>query len=791
MAVSLTPKEDTKDVRKSLDANADVLSEEKGIRCCTDSVNSESEKRIECDLELKSSSPQCEVIIDKTVNSRQIASRIEECTLSNSEKPEEFKKKTDKEDKEKLIEKESLSAKVTEKSDEIKSLGLSLNDQTSIKERTPKLESPTEAKFKIQKDEISRNEENILPFVDEFKSPGLSSKGKSFSKENTSRSESPIRAKLVSKDSSLKSHPDRVSSPSNEIPADGIKSPGLSTKDRSFSKESTPGLKSPVKKKLFSKDSCTRSPELFVKSVSPSEKTSETKIKSPEPLVSSLRKNKFSEEDTSNLESPSRSKFTFKDNSEKSQVEKVTSPSTDGTKSPGLSVRDKPFIKERTPVLGSHRTKQKLTKNSSHITPKEKVVFPSSEISADAIDCLTPQNNTEANSEIDFWSEIKSQETMDNSEKIKSKPLELKEVLRTATIIKRAEPVIPVEETEDSKGITEACDQKADINKETTNNKSLEISNQTAEGFEKKSEDKMETNTINKKIYKPLEPLDLSRIRQSSDSIESPAVSHSLSEISTPLSEVSFSSLSEVQKRISTDTSIQDEDDGMATPTNESITKMKKWNNQDNLSNFNNLEKELTPSSVKKLISSTTSSPADSKKKKKKIVKRKKSSTKSDKNETNSVKPSSKLSNKSGSTLDSTTKMSNARSSPRDAPCRPSDLIRIFYTTPRQLLTATPRDLRKVRRAKVKKRKPPPSNASVSSDSTGSTNSTQSTTTSTEDGSNSMDEMEQKRMASTRSNDSGFDGSPRLSSTYFIYDTNCYVFSSFNAHFAFCISMIV
>lgn len=762
LAVSLARKVRTKDVRKYPTANADILSEEKDSLIHARSLDSDFEKKIKpdskkSDLELKSgsriSSPVShdDVIINKTAYSNESSPRIEEPTIPNREKPIENGKKISEE--ELVTPRENESPKEPEKNHDTKPSRLSLKDQTFQKENTP-IESPTRRKFKIPKDKNLANEEKVSSSTEGIKSPDLSSKDKAFSKESTPRLVSPIRAKLVSKDSSSKSHPVRVSSPSNEIPTDGIKSPEVSTKDLSITKENTSSLESQLTTKLVSNDSSLKSPGLSLKSVSPSKKVSKTGTKSPEglasPLLSPLRKDKSSKESTPNLDSPTKLKFTFKD-SVKSQVEKVTSPPTDEIKTP---VKDKPLLKEK--------KKLKLSRDTSPITPTEKL-DTSSEVPADVTDCDTPQNVTETSSEIDFWSEIKSKEDMDKS--AKSKPGELQE--RTATIIKRTDPVVPVAEDDISNIITNT----------TTGTKELQ-----------KPKDKIETNGVGRTFSKPLEPLDLSEIRQSSDSPESLPVSLSVSQVSTPLSGVS---LSDAQQQPSTDTSIQDEDDGLATPTNESITKMTKWNNHDNLSNLNDLEKELTTLSANKLISSTNSSPADSKKKKKKIVKRKKSSTKSDSNETGSVKPSRKVSDKKKSTPDSTMKTSNVRSSPRDAPCRPSDLMRIFYTTPRQLMTATPRDLRKVRRAKAKKRKPPPRNASIGSDSTGSTTSTQSTTTSTEDGSNSMDELEQKRMASTRSNDSGFDGSPRLSSTYLIYDCNCRGFSWFNAHFVFCISMRV
>lgn len=487
------------------------------------------------------------------------------------------------------------------------------------------------------------------------------------------------------------------------------------------------------------------------KKIEKNEKSLELEVSSKDKL--------FSKENTPRLESPIRAKLASKDSSLKSHPEGVSSLSneipTDGIKSPELSTNDTSFSNEKTQVLESlitinletpekfsplasneisskssdrvkkYKSKEKVSKKIiEKILPKKiEEVTSTNEFSIDHEN----SHDSEVNSEIDFWSEIKSEKKM--AEKSEAK-----------VAVKNEEIMNNIEEN----GI--------------------------------------KLNGIDKK----LEPLDLSRIRESMKSFESPSLP--TSGISTPLSEISQTNFSsEGLSLLSTDTSIIDEDDGLATPTNESITIMSKWNKQDNLSNLTDLEKDLSTLPMKKIINSTTSSPADSKKKKKKIIKRKKS--KSDKNDVDSVKSSTKLSKKKGFTPDSTMKMSNARSSPRDAPCRPSDLMRIFYTTPRQLMTATPRDLRKVRRAKVKKRKPPPRNASLSSDSTGSTTSTQSTNTSTEEGCNSMDELEQKRMASTRSNDSGFDGSPRLSSTY-ISISNFYFFFSFILFvLQFCISM--
>ena len=170
--------------------------------------------------------------------------------------------------------------------------------------------------------------------------------------------------------------------------------------------------------------------------------------------------------------------------------------------------------------------------------------------------------------------------------------------------------------------------------------------------------------------------------------------------------------------------------------------------------------------SVKSNSPGTTPGTSPDSSKKKKLGKRKKSLSKVGKD----IEKKTIFEERSSNSSDSTLKPSglNLRNSPKNSPRnspkqRPLDLIKMFYTTPASLLTATPRDLSKVRRAKIKKKKHSTRTASASSDSTGSTRSTQSTGTggSTEH----EDDAEQKRISSTRSNDSGFDGSPRLSST--------------------------
>lgn len=181
----------------------------------------------------------------------------------------------------------------------------------------------------------------------------------------------------------------------------------------------------------------------------------------------------------------------------------------------------------------------------------------------------------------------------------------------------------------------------------------------------------------------------------------------------------------------------ENDTDGPLTPTEtRSFSNLAKWTNRDNLTQLTD------PEDQKPKDEEMTTTPVDSAnntvttKKKKKIVKKKKSTVKTTKK-------------KSKEKIEDSAKNVTAPTQ------RPQDLLKMFYTTPYQLLTATPRDLRKVRRNKVKKKKSP----SCSSDSTGSTS-----TTSTDDAGNSTceDEADPKRNTSTRSNDSGFDGSPRL-----------------------------
>lgn len=237
---------------------------------------------------------------------------------------------------------------------------------------------------------------------------------------------------------------------------------------------------------------------------------------------------------------------------------------------------------------------------------------------------------------------------------------------------------------------------------------------------------------------------------------------------------------------------VDEEHEDPSTPTNELspdlclIRKISRWSNQDDLTNTDDVETPLA-SEETSLTASPSFSPQTSKTKR--AIKKKKAPTKKQPSEKSERRPK-KTQNGNELTMMTNSNQQNTltvklipekqhlakpspktspKSSPKNTPLqRPLDLIRMFYTTPSALLTATPRDLSKVRRAKIKRRRHHSRTPSISSDSTGSTTST-ATGSTDENGSIQVeldDDSEHKRMNSTRSNDSGFDGSPRISSTY-------------------------
>ncbi|XP_043259209.1 microtubule-associated protein futsch-like [Colletes gigas] len=250
-----------------------------------------------------------------------------------------------------------------------------------------------------------------------------------------------------------------------------------------------------------------------------------------------------------------------------------------------------------------------------------------------------------------------------------------------------------------------------------------------------------------------------------------------VSEASTPVFDVSVPIINIVMATtpVRTDTQALEDEEDPKTPTNEwseaALSKLSKWSNQNDLSNVEEPDKDVTPVPSKDVTATCTPEGSPESSKKKKVVRKKKSSTtkkgSSGKEAGKESKESKKSSIKSAQdSLKPPEPKTLSKTSPKSTPTqRPIDLIRMFYTTPTALLTATPRDLSKVRRAKIKRRKHHSRTPSVSSDSTGSTTST--ATTESTDGSRStcteLDDDPDKRMNSTRSNDSGFDGSPRIS----------------------------
>ncbi|XP_018055998.1 PREDICTED: titin homolog isoform X2 [Atta colombica] len=231
---------------------------------------------------------------------------------------------------------------------------------------------------------------------------------------------------------------------------------------------------------------------------------------------------------------------------------------------------------------------------------------------------------------------------------------------------------------------------------------------------------------------------------------------------------------------------IEEEHENPSTPTNELsfnpslIRKISRWSNQDDLTNIDDVETPVISEEIS-LVTSPSVSPLQSSKTKHAIKKKKPSIKKAllEKSEKGlkeicnnelitSVNERNMFITKLAPEKQHLVKIlpkTSPKSSPKNTPLqRPLDLMKIFYTTPSALLTATPRDLSKVRRAKIKRRRHHSRTPSISSDSTESTTST-ITTRSTENGSTRVelnDDSKHKRMNSTRSNDSGFDGSPRI-----------------------------
>ncbi|XP_017892976.1 titin-like isoform X1 [Ceratina calcarata] len=280
----------------------------------------------------------------------------------------------------------------------------------------------------------------------------------------------------------------------------------------------------------------------------------------------------------------------------------------------------------------------------------------------------------------------------------------------------------------------------------------------------------------NKELYSTIKKAPVKRedsTASTTSSKSTPDTCLPVSEASTPVFDVSVPLINIVQEPTPTKTDSQpvDEEDEPKTPTNEWSDgvqpRISKWNNHNDLSNVDDAEKDVTPVPSKDVSVNCTPEDTPESSKKKKLVRKKKSSTTkkaSKKDSKKASKDSKKNSSKSQEVIKPVENKTGAKNSPKNAPVqRPVDLIRMFYTTPSALLTATPRDLSKVRRAKIKRKKHHSRTPSVSSDSTGSTTSTATTGSSSSTCTELDDDPEHKRINSTRSNDSGFDGSPRIS----------------------------
>ncbi|XP_050452742.1 probable serine/threonine-protein kinase DDB_G0282963 isoform X1 [Cataglyphis hispanica] len=323
-------------------------------------------------------------------------------------------------------------------------------------------------------------------------------------------------------------------------------------------------------------------------------------------------------------------------------------------------------------------------------------------------------------------------------------------------------------------------------NEETKLVKTTEIKKNALKIPSKKKKNKNPSIAINNKnsnstVKKAPLKHDNSAILIQADSITSDMTTVTASEISTLIPEVTVPVINIVEaSKLSEESNSRIDEvwvENSNTPTNElpsdcfSTAKISKWSNRNDLTNDDNVE---TPASEEtSLIASPNINPQSSKIKhsiKKKKPSAKTPSTKSER-EMKIRNNESMITNQQKNTLTPEKQFpakplprTSPKSSPRNTPSqRPLDLIRMFYTTPSALLTATPRDLSKIRRAKIKKRRHHSKISSVDSDSTGSTTST--ATTGSTDGSESTcigldDDSEHKN--STRSNDSGFDGSPRI-----------------------------
>lgn len=408
------------------------------------------------------------------------------------------------------------------------------------------------------------------------------------------------------------------------------------------------------------------------------------------------------------------------------------------------------------------------------------------------VSCILQDENVLSRSasteSIDFWSEIKAPTSPETARSTQPNGFSFRE----ATI---PSPTSKVKAKMNLKWKDNRKENENDISIAGLKNSTIESSNIVLEEEKRiviseslRAKEIAKTTEIEENV--PKQRNLLINIKDANSTVKKTSLKHNNSDTATTPVEVAVPIIKIVEApKLSEEFDNRKADEDPSTPTNELspnlslIRKISRWNNQDDLTNTDDVETPLA-SEETSLAASPSVSPQSSKKRaiKKKKATKKTSSEKSDKgsketreltmatNQQNTLKNITKLVPEKQHLAKPSPKTS-PKSSPKNTPLqRPLDLIRMFYTTPSALLTATPRDLSKVRRAKIKRKRHYSRTSSISSDSTGSTTSTATTGSTDENGSTRVeldDDSEHKRMNSTRSNDSGFDGSPRISSTCF------------------------
>ncbi|KYN09387.1 hypothetical protein ALC57_18492 [Trachymyrmex cornetzi] len=456
--------------------------------------------------------------------------------------------------------------------------------------------------------------------------------------------------------------------------------------------------------------------------------------------------------------------------------------------------------------------KTSKTKPVSKITEKKSMKIDPSYNSQDESAILSRSTSTES---IDFWSEIKAP---DSPEMTRSKQ-QNRFPLRETSTSKIEENINSMNsKRKDNKRKTEI-----DIKMSTTTFESLSIDGFSNIVFEKEKEkEKIVSNSLRSEKTEKEKLAKVTEIERNIPTVQnipskkknfsividtkdiSPTVKKATlkcnnfgttsvtTSVEVTMPEINIIEAPELFKECD-NRKVEEEHENPSTPTNELsfdpslIRKISRWSNQDDLTNINDIKTPVV-SEETSLVTSPSVSPLQSSKTKRAIKKKKPSTKKAllEKSEKGlkeicnnelitSVNERNMLITKFVPEKQHLVKIlpkTSPKSSPKNTPLqRPLDLMKMFYTTPSALLTATPRDLSKVRRAKIKRRRHHSRTPSISSDSTESTTSSTVTTRSTdENGSTRVelnDDSEHKRMNSTRSNDSGFDGSPRILSTYF------------------------